>query len=81
MFRSSSADAVSAPIQIPAMRRARLWQEGYYDRVLRSSDATLEIARYIVANPVRARLCVDAMRYPYSGSSKYTLIEIVHSLG
>jgi putative transposase len=41
--------------------RVRLWQEGYYDRVLRSSDDTIEIARYIIANPVRAGLCADSL--------------------
>ena len=61
--------------------RGRLWQEGYYDRVLRDADDTFECARYIVANPVRAGLCAQAHEYPYSGSSKYSLTEILESLG
>ena len=60
--------------------RQRLWQEGYYDRVLRGSDDTLEVARYIIANPVRAGLCEGAIEYPFSGSGKYSLLEIVQSL-
>jgi REP-associated tyrosine transposase len=61
--------------------RGRLWQEGYYDRVLRSSEHTMEVARYIIANPVRVGLCADALQYPYSGSSRYSLIQIAQSLG
>jgi len=56
---------------------SRIWQEGYYDRVLREEDDTLEIARYIAANPVRAGLCQDAREYPYLGSSCYSLDVLV----
>ncbi len=55
----------------------RLWQEGYYDRVLRDEDATFAVVRYIVENPVRAGLCREAVAYPYSGSSKYSLEELL----
>ncbi len=34
----------------------RLWQEGFYDRALRKEDDIVKIARYIIANPVRAKL-------------------------
>ena len=60
---------------------ARLWQDGYYDHVLRKEDATLEIARYIVANPVRAGLCAHPRAYPYIGSNRYSLDELLDSLG
>ena len=43
---------------------ARLWQEGYFDRVLRDRDDAGEIARYIVNNPTRAGLS----SYPHVGS-------------
>src|SRR5262245_13651646 len=35
---------------------ARLWQEGYYERVLRPEDDARKVARYIVENPVRSGL-------------------------
>jgi len=41
----------------------------------------MEIARYIIANPVRAGLCAHSLQYLYSGSSKYSLMEIAQSLG
>ena len=34
----------------------RLWQEGYFDRVLRDKDDVSSIARYIFENPSRAGL-------------------------
>jgi len=34
--------------------RDRLWQEGYFDRTLRDSDATIDVVAYILNNPVVA---------------------------
>jgi putative transposase len=58
----------------------RLWQEGYYDRVLRSDDRSLEVARYIVANPMRKGLCNTVREYPYVGSGRWTLDELLGSM-
>ncbi len=37
----------------------RLWQEGYYDGVLRAEEDSRAIARYVIENPVRAGLVDD----------------------
>ena len=58
----------------------RLWQEGYVDRFLRADEATLDVVRYVVANPVRAGLCADPRQYPYLGSSRYSIDDLVGSL-
>jgi putative transposase len=58
-------------------RGRRLWQEGYYDHVLREEEATIAAARYIVLNPVRAGLCADASEYALSGSTQYALPELL----
>jgi REP element-mobilizing transposase RayT len=55
----------------------RLWQDGYFDRHLRSEDATLDVVSYIVCNPVRAGICATPQEYPFSGSSAYPLSEIL----
>ena len=47
----------------------RLWDKGYYDRVLRDSEATEAIAHYILTNPVRAGLVNSPDGYPFLGSS------------
>jgi len=45
-----------------------LWQRSYYDHVVRSEEGLLQIAKYIVANPVRAGLVESSVDYPLSGS-------------
>lgn len=47
---------------------ATTWQEGYYERVLRSDEATEVVTQYVLENPVRARLVSRAEEYPYSGA-------------
>lgn len=54
----------------------RLWQEGYYDRVLREEDADLWVISYIAENPVRAGLVESPEQYPLFGSSRYPMSEI-----
>ena len=44
---------------------SRIWQPGFYDRALRSEDDLHGIARYIVANPVRAGLVARVGEYPH----------------
>jgi hypothetical protein len=58
-------------------RGKRLWQDGYFDRVLRDEDATLTVVSYIVLNPVKAGLCRATSDYPLLGSSRYELSELL----
>jgi hypothetical protein len=53
-------------------RHHRLWQKGYYERVLRDEEPTTDIIRYIIANPVRAGLVIEPGDYPFWGSGVYT---------
>jgi putative transposase len=57
-----------------------LWQDGFYDRALRAEDAIFDVASYILANPIEAGLAADAISYPYSGSSRYSLEDISTSI-
>ena len=45
-----------------------LWHKSYYDHILRAEEDVRDVARYIIANPVRAALVTGASDYPYSGS-------------
>jgi REP element-mobilizing transposase RayT len=45
----------------------RLWQEGYFDRVLRDGDDPAALARYIIENPASAGLPED---YPHVGTRR-----------
>ena len=60
---------------------ARLWQEGYHERVLREEDDARDLARYIVNNPVRAGLVENPEEYPFVGSDTWTMTELLESLG
>ena len=60
--------------------RQRLWQEGYVDRVLRREEATRDVLRYIVTNPIRAGLCADVRTYRWIGSSRYSIEELLSEL-
>ena len=42
-----------------------VWQQGYYDRMLRQEEDIVGVARYIVANPLRAGLVSRIGDYPY----------------
>lgn len=44
---------------------SRLWQAGFHERALRKDEALLPVARYVVANPLRAGLARGFGSYPY----------------
>ncbi len=56
-----------------------LWQEDYYDRVLREIDDSMTIARYLLNNPVRAGLVITPIEYPYLGSDRWTFEELIEA--
>ena len=41
-----------------------LWQRGYYDHAIRTDESLLNVARYIIANPLRAGLVTRIGDYP-----------------
>lgn len=42
-----------------------VWDRGFHDRALHKEDDIRAVARYIVANPVRAGLVNSVLDYPY----------------
>lgn len=46
-------------------RQGSLWQKAFHDRALRSEEDLRQIARYVVANPVRAGLVQRICEYPF----------------
>jgi REP element-mobilizing transposase RayT len=64
-------------------RREHLWQEGFYDHVLREEDATPNVIRYIVNNPVRAGLVESPQQYEFWGSqvtSREELLDFIQGI-
>lgn len=52
-------------VRLAAPHVPRVWASGYHDHALRSEEDMLEIARYIVLNPVRAGLVRRVRDYPF----------------
>ena len=46
-------------------RTGPVWMAGFHDRALRHEDNLIQVARYVVANPVRAGLVKRTGDYPY----------------
>jgi REP element-mobilizing transposase RayT len=49
-------------------RAGRFWQPGFHDHALRREEDLLSVARYVVANPLRAGLVRRLGDYPYWNS-------------
>lgn len=47
------------------------WQPNFYEHVVRSDEDVVELARYILANPVRAGLVASVGEFPFSGSFEW----------
>ncbi len=45
-------------------RTGRIWQSGYYDHALRKEEDLRQVARYLVANPLRSGLVERIGDYP-----------------
>ncbi|MEW6647384.1 MAG: transposase [Pseudomonadota bacterium] len=62
-----SLSAVVRSVKAISSRRLgrRIWQKGFYDRAVRTEDDLRDLARYIVANPLRARLVRHIGEYPH----------------
>ncbi len=43
----------------------RIWQTGFHDHALRTDEDVVRVARYIVANPLRAGLVSSPGEYPH----------------
>ena len=50
-----------------ALQGIRLWQDGYFERVLRDDEQLEVAAQYIFENPVRAGLVGDSLDWRYCG--------------
>jgi putative transposase len=62
------------------LHERRLWQRYGFERVVRDEEQTIEVARNILANPLRARLVADVREYRFSGSSVGTVDELIEHL-
>jgi REP element-mobilizing transposase RayT len=56
--------ASSLAINKMLVTNSPLWQRGYHDKALRAEDHLVTLARYVIANPVRAGLVKRVADYP-----------------
>ena len=58
-------------------RRRTLWQRYCYERVLRDEFERSMTIRYILDNPVCAGLVTTPSEYPFLGSDRYSIEELM----
>jgi putative transposase len=46
-------------------RQGAVWQSAYYDHAIRKEECIESVARYLIANPLRAELVADIGHYPF----------------
>ena len=51
-------------INLSTGRQGSVWQQGFHDRALRREEDLVKLARYVVANPLRAGLVSKLGDYP-----------------
>jgi REP-associated tyrosine transposase len=59
---------------------AELWQRSYFEHVLRDDEDSFGVARYILANPVRAGIVTSPEDYPFVGSLTMTVRDLLYSI-
>ncbi|MEX3772099.1 transposase [Pseudomonas sp. MYb118] len=55
---------IAREVNLASSRVGPLWQQGYHDRALRREEDLVKMARYVVANPLRAGLVERLGDYP-----------------
>jgi REP element-mobilizing transposase RayT len=48
-----------------------VWQNEYFDRVIRNDKHFIQALAYIHDNPVKAGLCSQAREWPWSSAEKF----------
>jgi putative transposase len=60
---------------------SNLWQDGYYDHVLRDQEKTERVIFYVITNPLRSHLVENLLDYPFWGSGLYSREELLAHIG
>jgi putative transposase len=72
-----AAKQYSAYYHSQAASGIRLWERYGHDRVIRDEQELAMTVRYVVGNPVRAGLASHPKAYPFLGSQKYSVDELL----
>jgi REP-associated tyrosine transposase len=52
-------------------RQGKIWQDRFYDHLLRKDEDIETVVQYILDNPVRAGIVSDWSAYPFCGSRRH----------
>ena len=61
LFKGRTARILNKDIN----KKGKFWQAAYYDHAVRKEESIKQIARYIIANPLRANLVERVEDYPH----------------
>ena len=61
-------------------RGQKLWQRYGYERIVREDENSLQVARYILENPIRAKLVGSLRDYPFIGSQQYSIEQLIDGM-
>ncbi len=61
LFKARSARQINRTLQ----RKGSVWQRAYYDHAIRKEENIHEIAKYIIANPLRRGLVSGIEKYSF----------------
>ncbi len=56
------------------------WQKDFFDHIIRKEEGLVNVAKYILENPVRKGLVAHWQEYPYKGSIGCQLDDIPESM-
>jgi REP element-mobilizing transposase RayT len=56
------------------------WQKGFFDHIIRKDEGLINVARYILNNPVRNGLVENWQDYPYQGAIGCELSDLLESM-
>jgi len=70
----------SAAFYFKKATQQRLWQRYGYERVLRNDEEKIAFIRYVIENPIRAKLVQSPLEYPFWGSSTWSRQELLDYL-
>lgn len=67
ILKSNNLSQVIARVKSHYTRalNTKIWQDGFHYHLIRSNEDLINVARYIVANPVRAKIIDRVANYPH----------------
>ena len=60
LFKGRAATAINTYLK----RQGQVWQQSFHDHAVRSDESLIEMARYVIMNPVRAGMIKHIGDYP-----------------